>query len=148
MKKSGIGSSRRGRRTAGANNGRTGHSLARLVNFISHGGQALNFGTSIIALRFVLQPFPLTLCSFEARATLDARRAASHRVLTRAYTLRQFDGFHFGWRATTIVSFPWTYGPFEGATSLNFSPVENATLARLIRAMSRHARLATLFRVV
>lgn len=61
-------------RTAKANNDRTGHSLARLVNFISLGGQALNFGTSIIALRFVLQPFPL--CARSRLARPSARRDA------------------------------------------------------------------------
>lgn len=52
-KKSGIGSVCDEQRHPGAaiaNNVRTGRSPARLANFISLSGQALNFGASIIAL--------------------------------------------------------------------------------------------------
>lgn len=89
---------------ATTNNVRTGPSPARLANFISLSGQALNFGASIIvcALR-ALQPavFLFYVASSHppprVHTSRDDRNAPSLR-----FSLRQFDGFHFGSHA--IVS--------------------------------------------
>lgn len=97
---------------AAANNVRTGRSPARLANFISLSGQALNFGASIIAsvcaLR-ALQRRSSSSCvafSHPPPRVHTSRDDPQYRDAPLCHSLRQFDGFHFGSRATTIVSLP------------------------------------------
>lgn len=97
---------------ATANNVRTGRSPARLANFISLSGQALNFGASIIALvraLRALQRRPSSSCvtsSHPPPRVHTSRNDPQYRDASLYHSLRQFDGFHFGSRATTIVSLP------------------------------------------
>lgn len=95
---------------ATTNNVRTGRSPARLANFISLSGQALNFGASIIALVCALR----ARCNRRSSSSYVASSHPPPRVHTGRddrqyrdapslrYSLRQFDGFHFGSHA--IVS--------------------------------------------
>lgn len=93
---------------ATANNVRTGRLPARLANFISLSGQALNFGTSIIALVCALralQRWPSSAVSSHSLPRVH-RDDPQYRDAPLYHSLRQFDGFHFGSCATTIVSLP------------------------------------------
>lgn len=118
---------------ATTNNVRTGRLPARLANFISLSGQALNFGASIIAL----------VCALRARCN---RRSSSSYITSShpplcvhtgcddrqyrdapslRYSLRQFDGFHFGSHA--IVSLLPL--PLRGE---NFAQKKNENAPRLV----------------
>lgn len=95
---------------ATANNVRTGRSPVRLANFISLSGQALNFGASIIVLVCALRALQRRSSS-AASSRPPPRVHTSHddpqyRDAPLCHSLRQFDGFHFGSCATTIVSLP------------------------------------------
>lgn len=111
---------------AAANNVRTGRPPARLANFISLSGQALNFGASIIALARPPRALAaLVTSSSSSSSTFCAAFSSSavrlrtsrddpqYRDASLCRSLRQFDRFHFGSRATTIVSLP----PCPRATS-------------------------------
>jgi len=89
---------------ATANNVRTGRSPARLANFISLSGQALNFGASIIALVYTLRALQRRPSSHPPPRVHTSRDDPQYRDAPLCHSLRQFDGFHFGSCATTIVS--------------------------------------------
>lgn len=97
---------------ATANNVRTGRSPARLANFISLSGQALNFRASIIALVRALRALQrrssssCVTSSHPPPRVHTSRNDPQYHDAPLYHSLRQFDGFHFGSRATTIVSLP------------------------------------------